>query len=144
MKEVKQEWEQFSSNVFNRNLSIQIEIENENGYNLFAVDGQILFTSYIYKTEPRNADQIDFEDNFLERVNAPTDIQNHIIEYEEFNDHTTYTITYKGWCRFQGNSSEAIWRLQRIKVEGNLTTKEYANYGKYDQIWDNRVTIFGD
>ena len=35
-----------------------------------------------------------------------------------------------------------VWQVKRISVSGKKTTTEFANGGKYDQIFANRATIF--
>lgn len=70
------------------------------------------------------------------------------------NDDTRYTlvdafsssITYEGktFDNDSPNEASSIWQIKRTEIALNLTTVKYANQGKYDQIWDDRQTIFGD
>lgn len=39
-------------------------------------------------------------------------------------------------------TSLPIWRIKRIKDVNDINTEEYADGGKFTQIWDNRLTIF--
>lgn len=40
------------------------------------------------------------------------------------------------------DKSAAIWQIQRITKVGTETTTEFANDGKYNQIWDDREDLF--
>lgn len=39
-------------------------------------------------------------------------------------------------------TSEAKWQIQRILTQGILTETRFANGGTFNQIWDNRATLF--
>ena len=58
-------WTNLKSIVSSKTLSLQYD-EGwwEDSYKVFAIDGLIAYVVRIFKTDPRNADQIDFEDNY--------------------------------------------------------------------------------
>jgi hypothetical protein len=40
--------------------------------------------------------------------------------------------------------SQPVWQLRRLSyVAPGVLSTEYADHGKYNQVWDNRVAIFG-
>ena len=39
-------------------------------------------------------------------------------------------------------TSEAKWSIKRVTVEGNEVVTQFVNDGKFDQIWDNRASLF--
>lgn len=52
-------------------------------------------------------------------------------------------LTYYG-SSFDSNASGAdpIWQVKRIINQGNITRTDYANNGKFDQVWDDRASLF--
>ena len=53
-------------------------------------------------------------------------------------------VTYRGKTRIQSAStSEGVWQISRTVEVGNTTEIEFANKGKYNQIWDDRTSLFG-
>lgn len=51
--------------------------------------------------------------------------------------------TYYGRTRDEtALTSEAKWQIWRVTTNGQETTTLYANNGAFDQIWDDRATIF--
>lgn len=53
-------------------------------------------------------------------------------------------VTYVGRSRIQSAStSESVWQIYRTTEIGNLQDREYAGLGYYNQIWDDRTTLFG-
>jgi hypothetical protein len=87
-------WSQFKLEFSIRALTPQFTSENSSYY-IKAMDGFNVFSCEIDQTEPKNADQIDFEDNYKNNWNVP-------LEYRDRNGlkrvHTSPkpegTITY--------------------------------------------------
>lgn len=53
-------------------------------------------------------------------------------------------VTYVGRSHIQtASTSDAKWQIYRVVTISNLETKEYAGGGYYNQVWDNRTTLFG-
>ena len=69
MKEIKLSWADFKANLSLKSGSIQYYITGIM-YNIFFTDGQVEFQTTIEKDDPKNLDQIDFEDNYLSISNA--------------------------------------------------------------------------
>lgn len=71
MREIKQNWSDFKSNVDDRGLGVQWYVENSN-YVILAFDGPLTFKTEIYKeaTAVDPSDQKDFEDNYKAAGNA--------------------------------------------------------------------------
>jgi len=62
-------WTEFKNLcIISKQLSYQY-IEAFHGYKIFASEGGILWECTIVKEDPRNADQIDFEDNYKDNAN---------------------------------------------------------------------------
>jgi len=63
-------------------------------------------------------------------------------------DRRSGTVSFEGRTRSFGtdsvepDTSAAIWQVKRIAIVGNETITQFANDGKYDQIWDDRTTFF--
>jgi hypothetical protein len=39
-------------------------------------------------------------------------------------------------------TSDAVWQIWRVTNEAGVIVTQYADYGKYSQIWDDRATLF--
>lgn len=57
-------------------------------------------------------------------------------------DEQTSTIAYLGMADAESGYGDAKWKIARIYRQGNQYTIEYAAGGFYNQIWNNRTTIF--
>jgi hypothetical protein len=51
-------------------------------------------------------------------------------------------VTYDGYAAPGALTSERKWQIRRASVQGTQTVYEYANSGEFDQIWDNRSSLF--
>lgn len=71
MKEIKLNWADFKMNLTSRSGSIQYYTEGIN-YCIFFIDGQLEFSTKIEIDDPKNTDQIDFEDNYMSICNYQT------------------------------------------------------------------------
>lgn len=63
------QWADFKQFITDLPLSIHLVDDDTEMYNLFAIDGAFVVLTTIAKTSPRNADQIDFEDNYKSNGN---------------------------------------------------------------------------
>lgn len=60
-------------------------------------------------------------------------------------DEASPSVTYI--CRTynpNANTSDPEWQIKRVKTVGDETTEDYADNGKFNQICDNRASLFGD
>ena len=57
-------------------------------------------------------------------------------------DVVSSTVTYVGTAIIGSGTGAAVWKIKRLTstAEGDLTI-EYADEGKYTQIWDNRAAL---
>lgn len=39
-------------------------------------------------------------------------------------------------------TSEAEWQIKRVVTVSGVETTEFADHGKYNQVWDNRLDLF--
>ena len=39
-------------------------------------------------------------------------------------------------------TSDNVWQIRRVSIQGDETVTEYADSGNYTQIWDNRTNLF--
>lgn len=63
-------WQDFKKVVETSNLSIQLKRNSNKKYVLFTYNGPRMISCVILKSDPKNEDQIDFENNFLEYVDG--------------------------------------------------------------------------
>jgi len=63
-------WDEFKNTVEALSLQIQVDTESSVDYAIAAYNGIHKYVCVIAKTEPRNTEQIDFEDNWLDTVNS--------------------------------------------------------------------------
>lgn len=67
-------WSGFKTITASKGMSIQYDEDVwADSYYLFAEDDNITYDARVMKTDPRNADQIDFEDNYKASANARID-----------------------------------------------------------------------
>ena len=53
------------------------------------------------------------------------------------------TLTYIGVTLSPASdTSQNVWQISRITLQGGQTITEYANSGKFTSIWDDRATLF--
>ena len=57
-------------------------------------------------------------------------------------DVVSSTISYLGKASIASATSNAVWKISRLTstVGGNITI-EYADSGRYTQIWDGRLSL---
>lgn len=67
MKEIKTNWQNFKTLTSPKNLLVQY-LDKGTFYDIFAVDGPILFQTSIKKESPASSDQTDFENNYKDVV----------------------------------------------------------------------------
>lgn len=66
------DWSEFKKWINGTNANLRFTcIEEQASYTVVATDGTILRTAGINKTEPKNDDQVDFENNFKDKSNQP-------------------------------------------------------------------------
>ena len=49
---------------------------------------------------------------------------------------------YYGFSQGDADPTKAQWRIYRITIVGTVFTQEFANFGKYIGVWDNRASYF--
>lgn len=57
-------------------------------------------------------------------------------------DEASSIFAYLGIADDGSATSAASWKIARVFRQGNTYTIQYAEGGNYDQIWDNRTTLF--
>lgn len=57
-------------------------------------------------------------------------------------DEASSVFAYLGIARDGALTSESKWKIVRVFRQGNTYTVQYSNGGNYDQIWDNRASVF--
>lgn len=57
-------------------------------------------------------------------------------------DEASSVFSYLGIADDGSATSTASWKIARVFRQGNTYTIQYAEGGNYDQIWDNRTTLF--
>lgn len=57
-------------------------------------------------------------------------------------DRVNSNLSYEGRAAHNSLTSSAVWQIKRILTTAGVTTTIYADSGNYNQIWDNRATIF--
>lgn len=62
--------------------------------------------------------------------------------HQILSDEASSAVTFIGEAISTALTSDASWRIARVLRVGTLYSIEYANNGAYDQIWDNRASLF--
>ena len=101
-------WTKFKQYVIDKNLSIQYINDDLDIYELYAIDGGFVVLCIVKKDNPRNLDQIDFEDNYQANCNKPND---------RITGGTTRALI--------GNTGD------RLKVDANLTSISTGALSQY-------------
>jgi hypothetical protein len=58
-------------------------------------------------------------------------------------DRVNSYLTYDGRCYDRTSlTSDACWQIKRTIINGDVTTTEYVDDGKFNQVWDNRASLF--
>lgn len=58
-------------------------------------------------------------------------------------DESSSAITYVGKSLDNdATTSQPLWQIQRLLTIGTETTREFAGTGAFDQVWDDRATLF--
>ena len=65
---LKLTWANFKNKITSKNLKLQYE-EYSTNYEVWALESYIKYFCYVKKTNPKNDDQIDFEDNYKDSAN---------------------------------------------------------------------------
>lgn len=137
-------------NLIDRGFDFQYS-ETENEYHISSSDGIFQFDCFVAITNPRNSQQIDFEDNYKDLGNI-TPAQ----KVSMFGKHMTGimfayithyvsesgTTTYVGKMKFDGT-----WLIQEIEESGVNVTIQFANISNnpskadLDSAWADRVNL---
>ena len=57
-------------------------------------------------------------------------------------DEADGSTTYIGVTKQGGDTSEAVWQIRKISLNGSVTSILFADGNdKYDNIWDNRASL---
>ena len=62
--------------------------------------------------------------------------------YTQLTETVSSVLTYYGIAPYGSATSDAVWRVGRKTVAGGIEKTEWANNGTFDQVWDNRGSIF--
>jgi hypothetical protein len=63
--------------------------------------------------------------------------------YTEIVERQSSLVTLIGLAAPGSLTSAAVWQIRRVLTQGVTVTTEYAGTGAFDQIWDDRDTLFG-
>ncbi len=64
-------------------------------------------------------------------------------------DQVGASLIFEGWANYRlgdgyvPETTDPVWKIKRTLIDGDITTITWANFGIYDQIWDNRGALFG-
>jgi len=76
------------------------------------------------------------------RNELTSQIRQEPMEYRAEYDASNYVI-YEGWADPGTATSEAKWVIQKHSyTSGNLVKTEWAGSADFDQVWDDRATLF--
>lgn len=73
----------------------------------------------------------------LEAVNTSTDTR-----YTSITENVNSQLLYYGRAATGSVTSDPVWQIYREYTIGTKTYLEYAGTGAFDQVWDDRTTIF--
>jgi hypothetical protein len=123
---IKINWTEFKGLSTSKNVSMQY-VESEADYNLFLIDGTFEATCKIFKTDPKNAEQTDFEDNFKANSNkplVPRDANGREIS-------TSSPFTDASGFRFRGASFKGTCAADSITdIDYKITHERWINGGR--------------
>jgi len=142
-------WTEFKNICNDRDLNIQ-KLNGDSAYYLEAWDGPRHFRSSILISDPKNTDQIDFEDNYLPNinkriVNKTSDSKTKVSVYEpEGESATIVSHDFTDKCSwYQGSLAITNETLESITTTNFKSSKPYwidlQNGRVYDE--DNIATI---
>lgn len=86
---------------------------------------------HIYDREFRKFDQ---DGSVLVRTDEVKDIRIDNVNSFKIFEGRTY--------KFGADTDEAVWQIKRKIILGTETITQWANEGKYDQVWDDRESLF--
>lgn len=81
-------------------------------------------------------------------TDTPSDQPAVIVENTDFmsmtrTEQASSNITFVGKSTHGSLTSSPVWQIKRITKSGINTITEYADSGKFSQVWDNRSSLFG-
>lgn len=78
----------------------------------------------------------------MQPTGAPGQSAEDLMPYAERVDFVGSTTIYKGWADVGADESDAVWRIQKITLNGDDTTKIWAEgSAAFNQVWDDRLTL---
>lgn len=83
----------------------------------------------------------------MQPTGAPGQSAEDLVPYSERIDFVGSTTIYKGWAALVDggpgpDESDAVWRIQKITLNGDDTTKIWAEgSAAFNQVWDDRLTL---
>lgn len=81
-------------------------------------------------------------DKFRDTANGDTAIAVTTDEtYDFLVDEVDANTKYVGEAAIGTETTEAKWRIYRIKKSGTVTSIRYPGSKNFDQIWDNRASL---
>lgn len=57
-------------------------------------------------------------------------------------DQPNGSTTFVGLAPHGSADSDAVWQIYRERTIGNITTREFVNNGAFDQVWEDRASLF--
>lgn len=80
----------------------------------------------------------------MKNLTSKAQIRGHVEAAGEYRiDEPTAVVTYEGNASPGSLTSEAKWLIKRVSQQSTQTVEEYAGNGDFNQVWDNRASLFG-
>lgn len=137
--DLKSYWEQL-------NLAPQVIRVGET-YRVFVASGPITFYSIVPIESPASNELSSLITSIIPVSNAvikqsvTTSVEDE--SKKSITDHVSSALSYVGYAKdLAAETTQALWSIKRIYTIGSKTYTEFANDGAFDQIWDDRNTLF--
>lgn len=108
------------------------QFEDDQSHRIMLNEINSYFFTIINKTDPRNADQIDFEDNYLSIINAPTIIKSESLPFNSANGFRFRGASFKGICDYDVITDIDYQIAEERWIDGGSAIID--NIGDEDQI----------
>lgn len=145
-KEITSDWTTFKSLITPKNLTVQY-IDRGKFYEIFSLDGQILFSTSVIKTDPENVDQQDFEDNFKDDIHTNKKVSQQVVVTEAPSDVIPAPNAFNFTANANSTTNHDFLLDEAYIVKGAAFLSPDAAYGDFIQaqiIDKDNVLGFGE
>lgn len=129
-KEIVTDWTTFKSFIVPKKLSIQY-IDRGKFYEIFSLDGLVLFSTSIIKTDPENTDQQDFEANFKDGIQTNEKITQQVSITESVSDIIPAPDAFNFTATANSTTNHDFLLNEAYLVKGAAFLSPDAAYGDY-------------